>query len=680
MTATAPAWRFPRFKPGDTFNNPYSDEFFATTAKGSPAATLVREAVQNTLDAPLKEPNAPARTKVRICLSEDEWALPSSRVDRWFKSLWPHIDVPENGLSHGGRPRSAVSCRFVTYEDFGTTGLTGDYLANEPDGRQKNDFFNFFRAQGYTDKEGAKQGSWGIGKAVFPRASYGRTYFGLTVRAGETSPLLLGRSILKCHRANDKMYKSDGYWGSTDDQGFTRPVQDGETLEQFREDFRVTRRDGESGLSIVVPWYISDYESAITPGGIITAVAEGFFFPIMLGHLVEVRVEWPKGAVVINADTLTRVVREHAEAEGERATELIARIELAEWALTLRPEETRNLAFTPPAGAQKWEKVGHVEDDLAAIREALSSGSRSSLRIPMNVEPTSGRSQRTHFGVYLERADGKQRPSFIRDELLIPGVKAKQVSGTRALVIVDDEPIAALLRAAETPSHNEWTPATSNFRDKYKFGSSAIEFVTNSVAALAGAVSRADAKPDPSLTVDFFSLSMPASTGDSTSRTSKKPKPGTKSQPKPGDIKGKPKRFRIAALPGGFSLRPGTPGAPPPEAVELRLAYDILRGNPLKSYSPEDFNLNHHLTAQNCSADGVRIEVLEPNRLLVRIEDPEFRFDVTGFDENRDLLVKAQAKRLNQDLDSNESGFESSDSELDIQSEASVEVTVGGIA
>jgi len=278
------AWQFYLQQPTGLIRNPISDEFFSTEAVGNVIAALIREGIQNTLGARKKKSDGswhPA--SVRVFLSDTTNALSANRVSRWFGTLWPHVKAPGNGLRN--QPATNESCPFIVFEDFGTTGLTGNPEAHTPVDGIDNHFLNFFRAEGHSDKGEQDLGSWGIGKTVFPRASRIRSYFGLTVRSDDNSQLLLGRSILKYHRINGVSYTSDGYFGvARQRDGFMLPTGDPTTLAEFRSDFYVKRRD-ESGLSIVIPWYEINGDDGMTRDKVIEAVLRDFFYPILMGHL-----------------------------------------------------------------------------------------------------------------------------------------------------------------------------------------------------------------------------------------------------------------------------------------------------------------------------------------------------------------------------------------------------------
>ena len=86
------------------------------------------------------------RAEVRIYLSESDSALPPANVGRWFSTLWPHIKADRNGLRN--QPDPTKPCRFICFEDFKTTGLTGSTSAHQVVDGAPNHFLNFFRAEG----------------------------------------------------------------------------------------------------------------------------------------------------------------------------------------------------------------------------------------------------------------------------------------------------------------------------------------------------------------------------------------------------------------------------------------------------------------------------------------------------------------------------------------------------
>ena len=91
-------------------------------------------------------------------------AFDAQQHNRWFETAWKHYRSPKNGLRSGALIAEAEPCAFLAFEDFGTTGLTGDRSQYQPIEGQTNAFFNFFRAEGKTDKGGDDRGRWGVGQ------------------------------------------------------------------------------------------------------------------------------------------------------------------------------------------------------------------------------------------------------------------------------------------------------------------------------------------------------------------------------------------------------------------------------------------------------------------------------------------------------------------------------------
>ena len=119
-SGTVPSRHFNERRRGYKNREPIIGEFFATDVIRNPAEALVRESVQNTLDA--ASGDGPVR--VRFYLSGAEGALPPSALSRYMTDGWPHFRAEHNELKD--QPADDASCPFLAVEDFGTTGLKGD--------------------------------------------------------------------------------------------------------------------------------------------------------------------------------------------------------------------------------------------------------------------------------------------------------------------------------------------------------------------------------------------------------------------------------------------------------------------------------------------------------------------------------------------------------------------------
>jgi hypothetical protein len=78
-----------------------------------------------------------------------------------------------------------------------------------------------------------------------------------------------------------------------------------------------------------------------------------------------------------------------------------------------------------------------------------------------------------------------------------------------------------------------------------------------------------------------------------------------------------------------------------PDAISLKLGYDVPRGNPIKNYQELDFDVAKLPIV--ISSSGVYFTKKEKNILEFDIVDKShFEIQLTGFDEKRDLFLKLQ--------------------------------------
>lgn len=160
---TAPQWRFRPMGPGEINVDPIEGEFFSTGALESLADALVREAVQNSLDARLSQA-VPVR--VRFTFPRAEEALSGEAARPWLDGLRPHLEAPQSGLAEAP-PGLGEPLSWLLIEDFGSRGLQGDPEQiedrdSDPDSdTAKNDFF-YILAQCRSHHE-ARRGSRALG-------------------------------------------------------------------------------------------------------------------------------------------------------------------------------------------------------------------------------------------------------------------------------------------------------------------------------------------------------------------------------------------------------------------------------------------------------------------------------------------------------------------------------------
>ena len=608
---------------------PTLGEHFASTSLRNRAQGLIREAIQNSLDA-----RVPGSTlQIRIFSSGSQGALPAGRAARYFSDAWPHFEAKRSGVRN--RPDRSDPCPYITYEDFGTTGLEGDPAQYFYIDGVSNDWFSFFRREGDTAKHETSRGRWGVGKVVFPISSRVRSFFALTVRRSDHRRLLAGQAMLNSRDVSRTPYSTDGWFAQRNSDGLEMPFEDQALLDRFSADFSVSRRL-EPGLSIVVPYIdvTGSSEEGLSSDQILEAVVSDFFYPILNGDL-QVHIGDPRKRVTLDQQSLPEV----AASFGDRMTGLLPLVRLAQWVLTSREEPVR-LKAPPANGAAKWSEDLLEPDSGRMARERLERGEAVRLRVPVTVRPKAADPKASFFDVVLRRSGDAEsgRPVFIREGLIIPDVRTRISRGIRSLVIVEDAGIASFLGDAENPAHTEWQQSSSNFYGKYVYGPGLLRFVTDSVASLVRILTAEDVE-DLNVLTDIFSIELekddpnkPLTTDDASAD-----EPGLKPPILPPQPPPTPRPLVVRGLKGGFAVAPGQAPPRPGRRVQIRAAYDVRRGNPLKNYHPADFQW----ADLRLDVQGAEIEFAEDNRLVARLTRPDFCVTVTRFDEARDVYVRA---------------------------------------
>lgn len=642
-----PRWYYKQLQAGDTVRDPIQGEFFATEAIENSADALIREGIQNSLDA--RRPSTATEwgkeiLRIRIRVSGGQGAVSPEVADLFLGGNWEHLQVPGNGLQIA--PIQGQPCKFLTFEDFGTTGLSGDPEQWKKVPGKENRFFNFFRAEGHSDKGETDRGRWGVGKTVFPRASRISSFWALTKRESDGTSLLMGRTILKSHDLPDNAstctYVPDGYFGvKADDSSIVLPVSDPVSIRRFCDSFMLQRGD-ESGLSIVVPFYDED---EISVEAILHAVVVGYFFPILSGELVVEIVGPDDGVTTLDQSNLADAANRF-----DRSRPLMPVIHLSEWARSLQASDRFVLNRPPENRAPRWTPELFPEKGIEFLRSRFKAGERLAVRVPMPVREKKKIPQWSYFDVYLanDGSDKRGRPIYVRDGITISDVRGRTTHGVASLVLVTDKPLATMLGDSENPAHTQWQKECSHYRHKYEAGVTNIEFVANSAAEILRLITESDAEEDPTVLIDLFSLPTSKKEDSTKTRKQKEKKEddpegstgGTADPPPP-----KPKGFRVVKTNGGFYIASGDPEAKRPDHLLIEVAYDDRTRNPLKSWYRTDFDLSKlSVISPKEMPDCTKVISAEGNQLLVQVLKPEFRINVTGFDERRNLFVRVSER------------------------------------
>lgn len=630
------SWFFKPQTPSDKGREPMQAQFFAAEA---PVEAVVREAIQNSLDA--KPQGALGPVRVRIFVSSEGMGLLENEVAPFFNGAWPHFRAKGSGLREC--PVAGTPCSFVAFEDFNTSGLTGDIQQWSPS-ESENAFYCFLRAEGRSNKGGSNLGRHGIGKFTFPQSSRVRSFFAYTVRHDDKKKYLVGQAVLRLHSVGTKPFTPDGWYGPTAKDAATGgelplPIDDAGVMDQFRRTFNL-KRDSEPGLSVVIPYCPDEF----TLPKFIGAVGEQFYFPILNGDLVvELDGEGDEDQPLeLNRETLI----DHLKKFGAK-DEVLRRVRLVAWGINLDPSEftwlDKEFAYKT-SGGPEWDPALIPEHIAKSLRTKMTSTSgKVAVRVPIFVREHGSPGRESYFDVYLERdlTEKTGQPVFIREGLIISRVRGSAARGFRSAVVATHRPIATLLGDAENPAHTEWLPRSDSYAGRYAHGNKYIPFVRESVSQILQIVSEESDKEDRQLLADFFP--EPPKTDEAEEITQEEPEDATEegTEVPPVDIEiepGEPKPFTLHRIDGGFSITAGPGELKPGSSIKVQMAYDVRRGSALKRYSEADFDIRtESVKVKAVEADT---ESLSSNCLRIKPLSHDFRVTVTGFDTNRDLYLR----------------------------------------
>jgi len=608
-------WNFEIRNPGIPRRDPTDKEYFTDEESGDLLKALVRESIQNSIDAKISGEQLSVRFFCGAINPQKDLH------DRFLLDLIPHISSTKSGIKNS-EYLNKPTVRFIAIEDFGTTGLEGDAFSDEePDESVDNRFYYFWRHIGKGGKSGSELGRWGLGKTVFPAISEIGTFFGLTKRRSDSQQMLMGLSVLKHHHVKGIEHQPYGYFADTGSDKIPVPIDDNKIVDTFNSEFGLQRSD-DSGLSTVV---IAPSEE-VTVDGLVKEVVEQFFFAIIMENL-SVTVADESQEIVVDRT----YILEHLEGIKVSNPGLAQNIELAIW-YSDKPRTHIITDFNPDRGPSE-----SLQETLNSLAEDFENFQAIAVDMPIEIFPKTGKDKMSSITLIGKKGFSSDRAyvSYIRQGLSIPGMRTLCPSGSRFIAYAHKPALAEFLGDAEDPAHRNWT-ATERVRDGYNKVPPTIDKVKQAVKKFNSLLLDTEDEVDNSLLRSFF----PAPSDESKVRRPTRKKPPADD----GDTTGAPitpvtrpmRRFTISQIQDGFQVSRGEVEAKLPESIEIKVAYDTVTGNPIKAYDRLDFELDKapiSIVSTNCKTRQ------KLGAMIIYNIKSDFQVIVTGFDSERDLIT-----------------------------------------
>jgi hypothetical protein len=643
-------WKFRPKQDGEVKTDPIHDRFFTTSDVGNITVALVRESIQNSLDARKDKKNDPAQ--VRFYLNNE--GIKNETCNEFFKGLEEHLFAQKSGLLNETIPDINSKIPYLVVEDYYTTGLEGNpLLDDDPENSDsKENFYWFWRNIARSNKGADDIGRWGVGKTVFPASSEINSFFGVTVRQSDDKKLLMGHSVLKYHQVTGdaNWYCPYGYFAKFDKDKpyFAKPFneeEDSELINSFEQKFNLERTSKEDngnyyGLSVVIPFPRKE----VTKTGIIKAVIQHYFYPIIEGKLIVEVGSDNDNNIEINKETIIKVLDliEFDEYSYEKRS-LSKLFHLTKNSITFKEDNYIKFLSPPEENTSKWKDTWLRDENINNLLlnsiDKFENGEIIAFKIPLRIQEIHKEAKVYWYKAFIQY-DGyiKETESyFIRDGITITGNKTIRNKSIRVLIILEDKNLAMMFGDSENPAHTEFQKDSPHLVNKYLNGAECISFMINTVSNLYKMLLRPPEGTDDEILKDIFYIEKEESSVGKNEKI-------TEDQGENPDINstdtinGKQHSLKLKRIVGGFKITKNPKANLTNEVFKLNIAYMVPRGNPLKKYSPLDFDLDS--PSFKISSEGVDIINCNQNIIKFIPQNSDFFIEIIGFDVERDLFIK----------------------------------------
>ncbi len=652
-------WKHSQVRRNDREDENVSEEFFTEGDSLTEISALVRESMQNSLDA-AQDKSKPVTMRFKI--GEQK----STVNHNYFDSIYSHAKL---SLQPNLLPELNNKSKFLVIEDFHTAGLRGSIssLRPSPESSKKHgDNFWFFEwKSGETNKLKGGRGSWGIGKAVLSAASRMKTILVYSERNSASSPkpntesILFGHSIfkyayidglrLKPHRNWMRGVQVEGEVGEIDYE----PTSLASDIELFRRDWKIKRKSSEVGTSIVIP-FVKD---TITADSLIQCIIQDYFIAI-LDNSVICEVEDEDGnEFLIDKENIFMLIERIEEVNSSSTTkskrELIGICQMYE--NRIKNQTTKHEVRAPISDINDWNSVLFEEALKNDFYQEIEKGKTVEFLVKTEVPTEKSSIFRTdQFSVLFSKynSEGFSKTLFTRGGILIPDANPdSKLSGLLSIVVVDQgelDELQELLRLAEGPAHKNWTANGDKVSALYegKALREVIKWVKVSALSIFKKLQPDQSIPDDRSLAKYFPDDSPleGALGDVKNESEKatgKPEGGH------GGFGGEgiPRGGRLLRIEGGEL--PGSIIISPIDATrlekgmlfEIEFAYSLRGGNSFTAWDSEDFNLAKVFSESE--SRGIEIN-FSNNKATIEIVNPKFEAVFCKFDPLRDVSVDAR--------------------------------------
>lgn len=404
------------------------------------------------------------------------------------------------------------------------------------------------------------------------------------------------------------------------------PVEDDSILTKFRENFRISRNNTETGLSVVIPLPVDEINFDSIKKGVI----QHYYCPVLAGILkVEIQDNINNIREELNSENLIEEASginwSDTEWEGIDIRKILQFIKdsLDIAPVRLQIQELENPHITQESFGQQKE----------TIKENFLRGDSLRFEVPVTIRKTDGTEQESSVSILLKRFPEFRKPfeAYIRSGILISEIRMLGNRPVAGLLIAEDPAVCEFLGDCETPAHTNWNERTEGFAEKYIHAARILRFIKKGMLQLVSILDEPPRERQVDFLKDIFSVPVGSEEREEEEESTRPP------QILP--IQRKPAKFNIEKIEGGFkvTLNPKRTDLSFPFQATVKMAYDTRGGNPFKAYDKFDFDVGSAtfiIEWEDCNVIQRQCNILK-----IEITGRNFKIRVTGFDPRRDLVI-----------------------------------------
>lgn len=300
-------WHFPLTGGGAEYG---INESGIQTFKSGMDKSLAREAIQNSLDAKVDDPDKQAMPVlvrfVKFDIDKDD--LPGAqrledvlvKAREYYGSDKDAVRFYDEALKVIQGP---IPCLKIS--DYNTKGLRGT-----AEQKEKSTFYALTKAMGVSNKSKSSGGSFGIGKSAPFSMSSLRTVIYSTYNIDDEFKLLGAARLTTFEDSPNEKRQNVGFFGNFDEE--KQSVEELTDFDAMPEKFRRDNRSGAGTDISIVGYKAEDNWRA----SVLNAVLNDFYPAIFFNNLVVELID-ASGTVTVNSDTLGVLMAEFAADHGD---------------------------------------------------------------------------------------------------------------------------------------------------------------------------------------------------------------------------------------------------------------------------------------------------------------------------------------------------------------------------